>query len=94
MLSLLAARAPLTACPSEVARAAWTPAQGPRDAWRGWMEATRAAAARLAKRGLVLITQRGVEVPPARVERGEARGPLRVALVRGGGEGGRRSVDT
>ncbi len=87
-LALLARRAPgATACPSEVARAACRAGMHGRDAWRAWMPAVRVVAAGLAGRGLVAITQRGVGVGAGLVESGEVRGPIRLALVRGGGDG-------
>lgn len=87
-LALLARRAPgATACPSEVARAACRAGKHGRDAWRAWMPAVRVVAAGLAGRGLVAITQRGVGVGAGLVESGEVRGPIRLALVRGGGDG-------
>jgi len=56
-------------CPSDAARAARP--QG----WRSLMDDVRAAAARLADRGEVDVTQRG-----QRVEARTARGPIRIRL--------------
>jgi hypothetical protein len=79
MLALLSSRSPAsTACPSEVARAACAAGS---DAWRGWMDAVRGVARRLAEQGRVVIKQRGAVVPPEEV--GRVRGPIRLGLVRG-----------
>jgi hypothetical protein len=68
ILDLLDQRADgATICPSEAARAV-SP-----DAWREQMDESRAAARRLADAGLVVVTQGGEEVDPAR-----ARGPIRI----------------
>jgi hypothetical protein len=56
-------------CPSDAARAARP--QG----WRALMDEVRAAAARLADRGEVDVTQRG-----HRVDAETARGPIRIRL--------------
>lgn len=55
-------------CPSEVAR------RMEPDRWRAHMEAVRDAARRLARRGLVTITQRGKPLDPDQ----EFRGPIRI----------------
>lgn len=63
----LAERAPgETICPSEAARAL-------ADDWRPLMPAIRAAAARMAARGELVATQKGVEISPE-----AARGPIRL----------------
>ena len=62
-------RAGASICPSDAARAARP--QG----WRSLMDDVRAAAARLADRGEVDVTQRG-----QRVEARTARGPIRIRL--------------
>src|ERR1700761_7273009 len=54
-------------CPSDAARAARS------EGWRALMDDVRAAAARLADRGQVEVTQRGHQVDP-----GTARGPIRI----------------
>jgi hypothetical protein len=70
ILGLLRQRAAgASICPSDAARA--TRPQG----WRALMDDVRAAAARLAGRGQVEITQRG-----CRVDAGSARGPIRIRL--------------
>ena len=56
-----------TICPSEAARAV-----GGRG-WRDLMPAAREAAARMANRGEVTVTQKGVEV-----EATKAKGPIRI----------------
>ena len=56
-----------TICPSEAARAV-----GGRD-WRPLMDDARAAAARMAARGEIEVTQKGERVDPA-----AARGPIRL----------------
>jgi hypothetical protein len=67
VLAAVEARAPgRTLCPSEVAR-------GLAEDWRPLMGPVRDAAARLAARGLVAVTQRGVAVDPL-----TARGPIRL----------------
>ncbi|MGW5534200.1 DUF3253 domain-containing protein [Streptomyces sp. NPDC004009] len=71
VLELLDSRAPgASVCPSDVARAVHRSGD---DGWRELMEPVRRAAARLAARGEVEITQRGTPVDPAR-----ARGPIRI----------------
>ncbi|PWW22436.1 uncharacterized protein DUF3253 [Geodermatophilus normandii] len=68
---LLDARAPgATICPSEAARAVDP------EGWRALMPQARAAAGRLAQRGVVEVTQRGAVVDVA-----TARGPVRVRRV-------------
>jgi Domain of unknown function (DUF4385)/Protein of unknown function (DUF3253) len=69
-LQLLEARHPKTACPSEVARALDP------ERWREYMEPVRQAAARLAKRGRIDVTQRTKKVAPE-----AARGPIRLRLA-------------
>jgi hypothetical protein len=70
--TLLSARAAgATICPSEAARLVAP------DAWRGLMEAARAAARRLAAAGEVDVTQGGRVVDAA-----TARGPIRLRLRR------------
>jgi Protein of unknown function (DUF3253) len=70
ILGLLRQRAAgASICPSDAARAARP--QG----WRALMDDVRAAAARLADRGQVAVTQRGRQV-----EAGTARGPIRIRL--------------
>ena len=72
MLALLADRkGGDTICPSEAARAV-SP-----DDWRPLMEPARAAARRLAGRGVVQVTQGGRVVDPTNF-----RGPIRVRLAR------------
>ena len=56
-----------TICPSEAARAV-----GGRE-WRDLMPAAREAAARMAERGEVVVTQKGREVSAT-----SARGPIRI----------------
>ncbi len=68
ILELLAERAPSTICPSDVARAV-----GTADGWRDLMQPVRDAAALLADRGAVEVTQKG-EVVDVRT----ARGPVRI----------------
>ena len=76
ILALLARRRPgATICPSEAARALGGD-EG--SSWRPLMPAVREAAAALADEGLVEVTQRG-----AVVDGREARGAVRVRLVRG-----------
>ncbi|MEV6836400.1 DUF3253 domain-containing protein [Streptomyces sp. NPDC051133] len=71
VLDLLDRRAPrASVCPSEVARAVHGTGD---EGWRELMEPVRRAAARLAARGRVEITRRGVPVDPA-----EAGGPIRI----------------
>ena len=57
-----------TICPSEAARAIGGPE------WRDLMPAAREAAARMADRGEVVVTQKGTEVDAL-----SARGPIRIA---------------
>lgn len=86
ILSLLRSRRPgTTCCPSEVPRRMLLGEKrgrgtggGDRD-WRRQMPAVREAAARLAERGQLEITQGGVAVPGPR----EFRGPIRLRLVLG-----------
>ena len=78
ILALLRARRPgVTCCPSEIPRRV---APG---AWRGLMQATRDAAAALAGRGLLVVTQKGVPVDVR-----TARGPVRLGLLPAGRKGG------
>jgi len=68
ILGLLRQRQPgASICPSDAARAARS------EGWRALMDDVRAAAARLADRGQVEVTQRGHKVNP-----GTARGPIRI----------------
>jgi hypothetical protein len=72
IMELLARRAPTaTICPSDAARAVGD------DDWRGLMNASRSAAARLVVRGEVEITQGGEPVDLA-----TARGPIRIRRLR------------
>ena len=72
ILELLDSRAPTsTICPSDAARAVGD------DDWRGLMDASRGAAARLVARGEVEITQGGEPVDLA-----TARGPIRIRRLR------------
>ena len=67
---LLDQRAPgRSICPSEAARAV-----GGADDWRNLMPAAREAAARMAGRGEVVVTQKGRPVDAL-----TARGPIRIA---------------
>ena len=68
ILELLDERAPSTICPSDVARAV-----GTQDGWRDLMQPVRDAAARLATRGEVDVTQDGDVVDVT-----TARGPVRI----------------
>ena len=68
ILELLDERAPSTICPSDVARAV-----GTQDGWRDLMQPVRDAAARLATRGEVDVTQDGEVVDVT-----TARGPVRI----------------
>lgn len=70
ILKLLEARAPRTACPSEVARAI----DGER--WRAQMQPVRDAALRLLKRGRIDVLQKGKSIDPT-----TARGPIRLRLA-------------
>jgi hypothetical protein len=68
IVSLLDARASTsTICPSDAARAVGA------DEWRPLMEPARRAARRLVEAGVVVVTQGGEVVDPAR-----ARGPIRI----------------
>jgi hypothetical protein len=68
ILGLLRRRAEgASICPSDAARAARP------EGWRALMDDVRAAAARLADRGEVEVTQRG-----RKVDVGTARGPVRI----------------
>jgi hypothetical protein len=67
LLELVAERSPLTACPSEVARAL-----NPED-WRPLMPKVREVAARLQQQGLLEVTQKGQVVDAV-----AARGPIRL----------------
>lgn len=71
ILALLSRRDGKTICPSEVARR-FSPT-----GFAALMPAVRAAAARLERRGTVVASQRGTRVDPL-----EARGPIRLALVK------------
>ena len=64
-------RPPATLCPSEVARTVFS-----EDAWRGGMERVRRAGRRLAREGVLEVTQGGRAVDP-----GTARGPIRYRSV-------------
>jgi hypothetical protein len=70
LLALLASRAAdKSICPSEVARAlASDEAQ-----WRAAMPSVRDVAAKLARRGIVLITQGGETLHPDRISHGPIR---------------------
>lgn len=68
ILDLVAARAPKTICPSDVARA-----MGDSDGWRTLMDPVRAAAQRLVAAGRLEVTQRGRVV-----DLETARGPVRL----------------
>lgn len=71
ILGLLDRRAAgASVCPSDVARAV---GPGADQGWRELMEPVRRAAARLAARGQVEVTQHGRPVDPA-----GARGPVRI----------------
>lgn len=70
ILTLTAARAPRTICPSEVARSL----MANEAAWRALMPTVREAAGRLADAGLIEVTQRGVPVDPR-----TAGGPIRLS---------------
>ena len=67
-------RAGTTACPSEVARALEPDNEA---AWRALMGPVRAAAARLAAAGELVVTQAGTPVDP-----GTATGPVRLRPAR------------
>lgn len=78
ILELLGRRAEgATICPSEAARAVSA------GSWRELMDASRAAAGRLAHHGLVEITQGGEPVDIR-----EARGPVRIRKVESGSPAG------
>lgn len=68
ILDLLESRAPSTICPSDVARAV-----GTAGGWRDLMQPVRDAAASLAERGEVEVTQGGHAVDVR-----TARGPVRI----------------
>jgi hypothetical protein len=73
ILELLAQRDPgKTICPSDAARAVAG------DGFRPLMDAARAAAARLADEGRIVVTQRGEPVDPR-----NHRGPIRLRLTDG-----------
>ncbi|SAK52385.1 hypothetical protein AWB76_01700 [Caballeronia temeraria] len=70
MLDLLGRRAASASiCPSDVARAL----AGDEDAWRALMPPVRRVAARLAREGSVLISQRDAVLHPDAVGRGPIR---------------------
>src|SRR6478752_986105 len=69
-MTLLEERQPLTACPSEIARALAP------TSWRGLMPAVREAAGRLVKRGRIDVMQKG-----KRADLSTARGPIRLQLA-------------
>ena len=73
ILELLEARAPSTICPSDVARAV-----GTENDWRDLMQPVRDAAADLARRGEVEVTQHGEVVDVT-----SARGPVRIRRASG-----------
>lgn len=75
ILTLTAARAPKTICPSDAARA--VDAQN----WRGLMEATRDVARELARAGDVVITQKGEVLDPD----ADWGGPVRIRAPFPGG---------
>lgn len=78
IVDLIAARGPeKTICPSEAARAI----AGKGD-FRPYMEPVRDAAAQLAKRGRIEVTQKG-----RRVTIGEASGPIRLGPAKQGEAG-------
>lgn len=70
ILEMLHERGGSSVCPSEVARA--DAPQG----WRAHMEAVREAARHLARKGLLVITQRGRTVDPGT----PPKGPIRLSL--------------
>jgi len=74
ILAKVHARAPKTACPSEVARAL----AEDEAAWRALMPAVREAAAQLAETSRIRVTQKGREVDVR-----SARGPVRLAAPAG-----------
>ena len=57
-----------TICPSEPARAVFSP-----EAWRQRMPLVREVAAEMAGEGIIEVCQKGISVSP-----GEARGPIRL----------------
>ncbi|WP_233233423.1 DUF3253 domain-containing protein [Bordetella sp. LUAb4] len=70
LLDLLRHRAETSSiCPSDVARTL----AGDEGAWREAMPAVRQVAARLARAGIVVITQGDAVVPPARIDHGPIR---------------------
>jgi len=70
LLDLLRRRAQTASiCPSDVARTL----AGDEDAWRAAMPSVRLVAARLARAGIVVITQGDAVVPPAQVDHGPVR---------------------
>ena len=70
ILELLHERGGRSLCPSDVARA-----EEPRG-WRAHMDTVRAVARHLARRGLLIITQRGRAVDPSAA----IKGPIRLTL--------------
>lgn len=70
ILEVLHERGGRSICPSDVARA-----EAPRG-WRAHMDTVRAVARHLARKGLLVITQRGRTVDPAAV----IKGPIRLSL--------------
>ena len=75
ILQMLAERgAGKTICPSEAARRIAELAGSP-ERWRSWMNRTRVTAALMARRGALVILQRGKRVDPA-----AARGAIRLGL--------------
>ena len=69
LLALLAARAPASLCPSDVARAFVEHEAG----WRALMPAVREVAVRLAHHGAVSITRSGRTLAPDSIEGGPIR---------------------
>jgi len=70
LLDLLRRRAETASiCPSDVARTL----DGDEDSWRAAMPAIRQVAARLARAGIVVITQGEAIVPPAQIDQGPIR---------------------
>lgn len=75
IVALLADRRPgASICPSEAARCVAP------ERWRARLPAARRAAATLAARGIVRITQGDVAVDPADLLAGRVRGPIRLRL--------------
>lgn len=73
-MAMVAARAPNSLCPSEVARAYEARRVGAtEDDWRQWMEAVRCAARRLAAEGKVDVLQKDRIIDAATM-----RGPIRI----------------